>query len=206
MAEDLPAHGLRRSVRGHGVVGRGVPGHRAAAEGGGAIAGRDAWGAKRFVARFEGRPLQAQRMLPRRKNIKKKIEIAPPSLEIHHASRSTFRKRPIWLRNRAWHGPLQDCLVFVSSTNPGMFSFVSSELCRPQRGLCLPPRQVMSNSLGPLRSAAWHFQSWRAITDQVRGGVSTARLVAAESGDDPRARRVKWRSSRGTLGWGRSGG
>ncbi|CAK9078479.1 unnamed protein product, partial [Durusdinium trenchii] len=37
-------------------------------------------------------------------------------------------------------------------------------------------------------SAAWHFQSWRAITDQVRGGVSTARLVAAESGDDPRAR------------------
>eukprot|EP00913_Durusdinium_trenchii_P014656 g13750.t1 len=46
----------------------------------------------------------------------------------------------------------------------------------------------MSNSLGPLRSAAWHFQSWRAITDQVRGGVSTARLVAAESGDDPRAR------------------
>ena len=32
------------------------------------------------------------------------------------------------------------------------------------------------------RPKSWHFGKWRAITDQVRGGVSTAQLLSREEG------------------------
>ena len=45
------------------------------------------------------------------------------------------------------------------------------------------PRLPRAHQTGPLsRSADWQFKSWRAITDQIRGGVSTAQLVPSDAG------------------------